>query len=90
MNKTGLIDAIAKQASLKKTDAKKFLDAFVDVTSTSLVSGDKVILFGFGTFSVVDRVARKGRNPITGASIDVPAKKAVKFKASTELKDRIK
>jgi DNA-binding protein HU-beta len=90
MNKAELIDAIAKQASLKKTDAKKFLEAFVDVTSTSLVSGDKVILFGFGTFSVVERAARTGRNPYTGASIDVPVKKAVKFKASLELRNRVK
>ncbi|MDR1594612.1 MAG: HU family DNA-binding protein [Prevotellaceae bacterium] len=89
MNKAELIDAIAKKASLKKVDAKKFYDAFLDVTSTSLVSGDKVILFGFGTFSVVERAARIGRNPHTGTSMNVPAKKFVKFKAGSELRGKI-
>jgi DNA-binding protein HU-beta len=90
MNKTKLIDAIATQASLSKADARKFLDAFVDVTSTSLVSGDKVTLIGLGTFSVIERSARTGRNPITGATIKVPAKKAVKFKSGLKLRDKIK
>jgi DNA-binding protein HU-beta len=90
MNKTTLIDAIATQASLSKTDARKFLDAFVDVTSTSLVSGDKVTLIGLGTFSVIERSARIGRNPITGETINVPSKKAVKFKPGLQLRDKIK
>jgi DNA-binding protein HU-beta len=90
MNKTELIDAIAKQASLSKVSARKFLNAFVDVTSTTLVSGDRVTLFGLGTFSVVERSARTGRNPITGASLKVPAKKVVKFKAGSDLSDQVK
>jgi DNA-binding protein HU-beta len=90
MNKAELIDAIAKEASFTKTDARKFLNAFLNVTSTTLISGDKVALFGFGTFSVVERGARAGRNPITGASINVPAKKIVKFKPGSELSDKVK
>jgi DNA-binding protein HU-beta len=90
MNKTELIDAIAKEASLTKVDARKFLEAFVNVTSTSLVSGDKVTLFGFGTFSIIERVAKTGRNPSTGAVLQIPAKKVVKFKASLELKGKVK
>jgi DNA-binding protein HU-beta len=90
MNKTEMIDAIAKKASLTKVDAKKFLNAFVDVTSTSLINGDKVILFGFGTFFLVNRVARTGRNPLTGARLNVPAKKVVKFKAGSALRTKIK
>ncbi|MDR0420146.1 MAG: HU family DNA-binding protein [Prevotellaceae bacterium] len=90
MNKAELIDAMAKEASLKKADAKKLLDAFVKVTSESLVKGDKVALFGFGTFSIIERIARTGRNPITGASLNVPAKKVVKFKAGSELSEKVK
>jgi DNA-binding protein HU-beta len=90
MNKAELIDAIAKQASLSKVDARKFLNAFLSVTSTSLVGGNKVTLFGFGTFSVVERGARPGRNPITGASLQVPAKKVVKFKPGSDLSGKVK
>jgi DNA-binding protein HU-beta len=90
MNKAELIDAIAKQASFSKVDARKFLNAFLDVTSTSLEKGDKVALFGFGTFSVVERRPRIGRNPITGTSLKVPAKKVVKFKPGSDLSDRVK
>jgi DNA-binding protein HU-beta len=90
MNKTELIDAIAKQASLSKVDARKFLNAFLSVTSSSLIGGDKVTLFGFGTFSVVERIARTGRNPLTGAALQVPAKKVVRFKAGAELSDKVK
>jgi DNA-binding protein HU-beta len=90
MNKAELIDAIAKKASLTKVNARNFLSAFLEVTSTSLINGDKVTLFGFGTFSIVERKARLGRNPITGASIDVPAKKIIKFKPSSDLSDKVK
>jgi len=90
MNKAELIDAIAQKASMTKADAKKALDAFLEVTSESLKKGDKVTLIGFGTFSVVERAARTGRNPITGAALKVPAKKVVKFKPGSELSDKVK
>jgi DNA-binding protein HU-beta len=90
MNKVELIDAIAKKALLKKTDAKTFLNAFVDVASTSLVSDNKVAISGFGIFSVTERKTRMSRNPATGASIEVPAKKVVKFRPSSVLRNKVK
>ncbi|MEI6576929.1 MAG: HU family DNA-binding protein [Bacteroidota bacterium] len=90
MNKAELIDAIAAEAKLTKTDAKKALDAFVDATSKALKKGDRVALVGFGSFSVAKRAARKGRNPQTGKEIKIAAKKVVKFKSGTELSKKVK
>ncbi len=89
MNKAQLIDAIAEKAGLTKADAKKALDAFVDSTTDALKSGDRVALIGFGSFSVSTRSARTGRNPQTGAPINIAAKKVVKFKPGAELADTI-
>ena len=89
MNKAQLIDAIAKDANLTKTDAKRALDAFINATTDSLKSGGRVALVGFGSFSVSQRNARTGRNPQTGAPINIAAKKVVKFKAGTELSDSV-
>jgi DNA-binding protein HU-beta len=85
MNKQELIDAIAKESKLTKVDAKKALDAMTKSVTKSLKKGEKVILVGYGTFSVVKRAARMGKNPRTGQAIKIPAKKAVKFKAGSEL-----
>lgn len=85
MNKSQLIDAIAAEAGISKVQAKKALDAFVNVTGNCLKSGDKIALVGFGAFSVVDKPARTGRNPRTGQSIQIAAKKTVKFKAGADL-----
>ena len=85
MNKTELIDAIAAQASLSKIDAKKALEAFINVSAETLKKGEKITLIGYGTFSVNERTARQGRNPKTGKTIDIPAKKVVKFKAGAGL-----
>lgn len=85
MNKAELIEAIASKAELTKADAKKALDAFIDTTSESLKSGDRVALVGFGSFSVAKRAARTGRNPKTGEEMQIPAKKVVKFKPGAEL-----
>ncbi len=90
MNKAELIDAIASEAKLTKADAKKALDAFIDTTTKALKKGDRVALVGFGSFSVAKREARKGRNPQSGKEINIPAKKVVKFKAGTELADKVK
>jgi len=89
MNKAQLIDAIAEKANLTKADAKKALDAFVDSTSDALKNGDRVALIGFGSFSVATRSARTGRNPQTGKTINISAKKVVKFKPGAELADTI-
>lgn len=90
MNKTQLIDAMAAEAGLSKADAKRALEAFVNATSGALKGGDKVALVGFGSFSVNERNARTGRNPQTGATINIPAKKVVKFKAGAELSTTVK
>lgn len=88
MNKAQLIDAIAEKAGLTKTDSKKALEAFVATVGESLNAGDKVALVGFGTFSVSERSERTGRNPQTGKTITIPAKKVVKFKAGAELAEK--
>jgi DNA-binding protein HU-beta len=89
MNKAQLIDAIAAEAGLTKADAKKALDAFVKTTTDALKKGDRVALIGFGSFATTERPARQGRNPQTGATINIPAKKIVKFKAGSELTDSV-
>lgn len=90
MNKSELIDAMADGANLSKADAKRALESFLDATGSAMKKGDKVALVGFGTFSVTKRAARKGRNPQTGKEIDIPAKNVVKFKAGSELSDKVK
>ena len=89
MNKTELVDAIAKQAGLSKKDAEAAVKAFTDVVSKALKKGDKVQLVGFGTFEVSKRAARTGRNPQTGAEMKIKASKAPKFKAGKALKDLV-
>ncbi|MBQ9387960.1 MAG: HU family DNA-binding protein [Lachnospiraceae bacterium] len=89
MNKTELIDAIAKKAEISKKDAEKALKAFTETVTAQLKKGDKVTLVGFGTFEVVKRAARKGINPRTKESIKIKASKAPKFKAGKALKDAI-
>ena len=85
MNKAELVDAMAKESGLTKADSKKALDAFIKSTSGALSNGERVALIGFGSWTVKERSARKGRNPQTKAEIDIPAKKVVKFKAGSEL-----
>ena len=85
MNKAQLIDAIAEKAGLQKVEAKKALEAYVEATTAALKAGDKVALVGFGTLSVNERAARKGRNPETKKEMMIPAKKVVKFKAGADL-----
>jgi len=85
MNKTQLIEAMASSTGLNKADAKKALESFVAVTGEALKGGEKVSLVGFGSFSISERSARTGRNPQTGAAIQIAAKKVVKFKAGAEL-----
>jgi DNA-binding protein HU-beta len=90
MNKHELIDAIAKDAKITKTDANNALDATTKAITSSLKKGEKVTLVGFGTFSVSKRAARKGRNPQTGKEISIAAKKVAKFKAGSELAHSVK
>ena len=86
MNKGELIDAIAKDAGLSKTDAGGALGAVIANITKTLRKGDSVTLVGFGTFSVSKRKARTGRNPQTGDKIKIKAAKVPKFKAGAKLK----
>jgi DNA-binding protein HU-beta len=90
MNKAQLVDAMASRAGLSKADAKKALEAFVGATTDAMKGGDRVAMVGFGTFSISERAARKGRNPQTGATIDIAAKRVPKFSAGAELKNAVK
>ena len=89
MNKGELIEAIANDASITKAQAQEALDAFVSNVQRSLKSDDKVTLTGFGTFSASTRGERTGRNPQTGQSIQIPARRVAKFSAGKALKDAI-
>ena len=89
MNKTELVEALAGSANLSKTDSAAALDAFIEVVTGALKSGDSVVIPGFGSFSVGDRAARTGRNPQTGETINIPAAKSPKFKAGKALKDAV-
>ena len=87
MNKTELITAMAEASGLTKKDCDTALNAFVDTLQAALKSGDKVQLLGFGTFEMKERAARTGKNPATGATIEIPASKAPAFKPGKAFKD---
>lgn len=89
MNKTELISSIAERAELSKKDSEKALTAFIDTVTEELKNDGKVQLVGFGTFEVVERAARKGRNPKTSEEIMIPASKSPRFKAGKALKDTV-
>lgn len=87
MNRTELITAMAQNAQMSKVDTKRALKAFIDVVTDEMKNGEKVQLVGFGTFEVVERAERHGRNPKTGEAMTIAASKAPKFKAGKALKD---
>jgi DNA-binding protein HU-beta len=89
MNKADLIEKIAGDVEISKKQAGAALDSFTETVAKTLKKGDKVTLVGFGTFSVTKRAARNGRNPQTGATIKIKAKKVAKFKAGKELSGKI-
>lgn len=89
MNKSDLISQMAGDAGITKAQAQSALNSFLDSTSGALKKGEKLILVGFGTFSVSQRAARTGRNPRTGKEIKIPAKNVVKFKAGSELAKKV-
>ncbi len=89
MNKTELVAAMAEQAGMSKKDAEKALKAFTDVVAEEMKNGGKVQLVGFGTFEVVTRGEREGRNPKTKEPMKIAASKAPKFKAGKALKDMV-
>ena len=89
MNKTELVAAIADNADITRKDAEKAVKAFVDVVTEELKKGEKVQVVGFGTFEVVERAAREGRNPHTGEPMPIAASRAPKFKAGKVRKDAL-
>ena len=89
MKKVELVEAVAENAGLTKSDATKAIDATFATITEVLAKGDKVPLVGFGTFGVSKRAAREGRNPRTGETVKIAARNAVTFKAGTALKDAV-
>ncbi|NOX89355.1 MAG: HU family DNA-binding protein [Calditrichaeota bacterium] len=89
MTKQELVSKIAQDANLTKRAAEDALNAFTNAVKESLAKGESVSLVGFGTFSVSERAARKGRNPQTGAEIQIPARKVPVFRAGKGLKEAL-
>ena len=89
MNKAELVAAVAEKAEISKKDAEAAVKAFTDDIAEELKKGEKIQLVGFGTFEVVERSAREGRNPKTGEAMPIAASKAPKFKAGKALKDLV-
>lgn len=89
MNKSDLAEKIANQTNLPKASAEKAITTLVNVITEALAAGDKASIPNFGVFSVSDRAARSGKNPQTGAQIQIPATKTPKFKAGKALKDAL-
>lgn len=89
MNKADLIAKISEDTGITKTQANAALDSFVEAVTKTLKGGGKVTMVGFGTFTVSKRKARKGRNPQTGAEINIKARKVAKFKAGKELASKM-
>ena len=90
MTKAELIGVMANEAGITKAAAEMTLDAYIAAVTKELKKNGRLGLVGFGTFSVVKRKAREGRNPQTGKAIKIPAKKVVKFKAGKTLADKVK
>lgn len=90
MNKTEVIAIVAEKANLSKKVTEETIEALLETIQETLASGEKVVLSGFGTFEVRNRVARTGRNPRTGEDISIPGQKSPAFKAGKVLKDMVK
>lgn len=90
MNKADLITRIAKDVALTKQQSEKVVDALVHSVQDALGKGESVTLVGFGTFSVMSRASRKGRNPRTGQELSIPARKVPKFTAGKALRTAVR
>jgi DNA-binding protein HU-beta len=89
MNKSELVEAIARESGQTRADAARSLDAFITTVSKTLKKGDDVAITGFGKFSVAKRAARSGRNPQTGEAVKIKASKTPKFSAGATLKEAV-
>jgi len=90
MNKAELIEEVRTETGLTKKTSREAVDAIISAITDSLAREEKVTLVGFGTFQVMERKARRGRNPQTGKELQIPAKKVPKFKAGKGLRERVK
>ena len=89
MNKTELVSVVSEKTEFSKKESAQIVDALFASIEEALAKGEKVQLIGFGTFEVRERAARKGRNPQTGAEIEIPASKVPAFKPGKALKDEV-
>jgi len=89
MNKAGLIEKVADKVGITKREVGNVIDATTEAIGKALSRGEKITLVSFGTFQLIERKARRGRNPQTGEIIQIPAKRAVKFRAGKGLKEKI-
>ncbi len=89
MKRADIIGKIVEATNLKKAEADEAMTAFMDSVKEGLKNGGKVAIIGFGSFAVVERKARMGRNPKTGEEIEIPATKTVKFKPAEKLKEEV-
>lgn len=90
MNKNELLAIVAERLDFSKKDTEEVVDTLLDVISEALVKGDKVVLSGFGTFEVRERIGRTGVNPRTGEPITIPSQKTPAFKVGKALKDQLR
>ena len=90
MNKSELVSVVSEKTEFSKKESAQIVDALFASIEEALAKGEKVQLIGFGTFEVRERAARKGRNPQTGAEIEIPASKVPAFKPGKALKDAVK
>ncbi len=90
MNKGELIEQVAKDCDMSKAAAEQVLGSILTTITDAVADGDKVTLIGFGTFSATERAAREGRNPRTGETMQIAAKKVVKFKAGKKFTEAVK
>jgi len=89
MKKVELVEAVSEDSGLTKADATRAYDSIFKVISEALAKGEKVPIVGFGTFDISKRAAREGRNPRTGATVQIAARNAVTFKPGSALKDAV-
>jgi DNA-binding protein HU-beta len=89
MNKNDLVESIARSAQISKVAAERGLNGMLQTMSRAIEGGERVTLAGFGSFSVIDRAPRLGRNPRTGEAIPIPSRRGVKFRPGKELVQKI-
>ncbi len=90
MNKAELVSEVSSEVGLSKRETRKVIDAIIGTIGDTLAAGEKVTLVGFGTFRVMKRKARTGRNPQTGRAIQIPAKRVPKFGPGKTLREKVK